>query len=76
MLLPLLPLTETQEGQWECRNRRRLELLDKQFSNTLTETERQELAELRTSMSTELNVVMPLPFDHLNELERYLNSRR
>jgi hypothetical protein len=69
-------ISDSEDRQWETRNRRRLYLIDKELAGTLAEVERQELVELQTSMAAELNAVAPLPFDHLDELERQFNERR
>jgi hypothetical protein len=69
-------IADSEDRQWEVRNRRRLHLIDKELAGTLVEVERQELAELQASMAAELNAVAPLPFERLDELERQLNACR
>ncbi len=68
-------IADSEGRQWDARNRRRLHLIEKELAGALAEVERQELAELQSSMAAELNAVAPLPFDHLDELERQLNER-
>jgi hypothetical protein len=67
---------DAEERRWEARNRRRLLLIDKELANDLSGPERVELEELGASMAAELNVIAPLPFDRLEELERRLNAAR
>lgn len=69
-------IADSADRQWDARNRRRLHLIEKELTGALVEDERQELAELQSSMAAELNAVAPLPFDHLDDLERRLNERR
>lgn len=69
-------IADSEDRQWDARNRRRLHLIDKELAGSLAAVERQELAELQLSMAADLNAVAPLPFDHLDELERQLNERR
>lgn len=69
-------IADSEDRQWEARNRRRLHLIEKELAGTLADVESRELAELQNSMAAELNAVAPLPFDRLDELERRLNARR
>ena len=69
-------IADSEDRQWEVRNRRRLHLIEKELAGILVEAERRELAELQASTAAELNAVAPLPFDRLDELERQLNARR
>ena len=69
-------IADSEDRQWETRNRRRLHLIDKELAGTLADVEAQELVELQASMAAELNAVAPLPFDRLDEFGRQLNERR
>jgi hypothetical protein len=69
-------IADSEDQQWDARNRRRLHLIEKDLAGALAEVERQELAELQSSMAAELNAVAPLPFDHLDDFERQLDKRR
>jgi hypothetical protein len=58
-----------EEEVWQQRNQRRLQLIDKEFSETLGLEEGKELAALQAEFEERLGKVLPLPFDVLGELK-------
>src|SRR5262245_55813488 len=54
---------------WESLNRRRLELIEKEAGDGLSEEEQSELERIQEVTGRYLNVVAPLPFERLERLE-------
>jgi aspartate carbamoyltransferase catalytic subunit len=57
-------------------NSSRIALINKKFSEGLSETEELQLATLQAEMSEYVNRVHPLPFERLAELERDVYSKQ
>jgi hypothetical protein len=53
---------------WTSKNKRRVELINKEFSVGLTEAEARELAQLQGEIERYLDGGFPLPFELLKEL--------
>ena len=59
----------TREEDWAVRNRRRISLIAKQFSQGLNPDEERELGQLQAEADRYLDEVAPLPFEHLKKQE-------
>jgi hypothetical protein len=57
------------EDVWLTKNRRRVALIDKQFSEGLNSAEAEELLGLQAEMDQRLETVAPLPYEELELLE-------
>jgi hypothetical protein len=60
---------------WESTNNRRLALIEKKFSTQITASEREELEHLQKLAWAKRELVMPLPIEELDALEKDLRRR-
>ncbi len=60
--------------EWTRQNMRRVLLIKKQIRQGLTPREEEELDQLQSEMSRQLNAAFPLPFDELDKLEEYVDQ--
>ena len=57
------------EESWKKRNQRRLQLIDKEFSEGLEPEEERELTALQEELAHQLSTALPLPFAVVEELK-------
>lgn len=62
------------QTSWQTHNRRRVALIRQQTQRALQPDEQSELALLQSEASRRVNKAFPLPFDMLDELERYVEQ--
>ena len=60
------------QDEWDRLNRRRSQLIAKEFSAGLTPDEEAELAGLQAELERKLDVIAPLSFDAVEELAEVL----
>lgn len=66
---------DTKGEEWtEERNRRRLDLIDKEIAETITPDEAEELARLQAKVEENIDKTHPLPFDMPRELREKVSS--
>lgn len=62
------------QTSWQAQNRRRVALIRQQTQRALQPNEQSELTLLQSEASRRVNKAFPLPFDMLDELERYVEQ--
>jgi hypothetical protein len=65
---------ESADEYWDRQNARRVSLIRKRHGDGLTNEEHIELNDLQAEMSAHINAVHPLPFEALEQLERYVDE--